>query len=272
MSDPVREGYFTPNGLRLHYRDWGDPAGRPIVLIHGTPSHSRIWDGFARAVCAAGAWRVIVPDRRGQGESSWASDYSLERYTEDLVALADHLRLTSFCLVGLSAGGRVAYAYAAAHAEQVERLVIVDRGPPRTLAGPAPAAARRASESFGDLEEAVAAFSIAYPLTPAAAMREAVRHALLRGHDGRWTWRHDPAVTQGIALAPEAEWALLARIECPTLLIRGSESTTLVRETAGRMVAVIPRCELVEIVGSGHLVPLDKPEAFASAALRFLQS
>lgn len=274
MSDFVRERLFTANGLRLHVREWGDEAGRSIVLLHGIRSNARVWDAFARELGGTGKWRVIVPDLRGHGESAWASEYGIPRYVDDLVALTDAMDLSSFPLVGLSLGGRIAYSYAAANPEPVERLVITDIGPPRSSAAVTPGVSSAAQdEGFIEPEDAIALSASSYPLTPVAALREHVAYSLLKRDDGRWTWRHDPAVQRpaSSAQAPDVEWALLRRVMCPTLLIRGSESKTLARGTAERMVREIPHCELTEIEGSGHLVPLDKPEAFAAATSSFLE-
>ena len=234
LSDFVRERFFTANGLRLHVREWGDEAGRSIVLLHGIRSNARIWDGFARELGATGKWRVIVPDLRGHGESAWAPEYGILRYVDDLVALADAMDLSSFPLVGLSLGGRTAYSYAAANSARVERLVIADTGPPASAAVTPQVSPPARDEAFDNPEDAVALSVSFYPLTPVVALREHVAYSLLKRDDGRWTWRHDPAVQRSTssAQAPDVEWALLRRVMCPTLLIRGSESKTLARETA----------------------------------------
>ena len=130
---PVRDEYALLNGLRFHYRDWGDPAGRPLVLLHGYTGHSRSWDSFAAAM--TGSYRVLALDQRGHGESEWTEDYSPEAMVSDVAAFVKALRLTSFDLLGLSMGGRNAYAYAATQPAGLERLVIVDIGPEIVASG-----------------------------------------------------------------------------------------------------------------------------------------
>src|SRR5438552_915067 len=58
-------------GLALHYRDWGG-AGRPIVLLHGLASSSRIFDLLAPLLRPYG--RVVALDARGHGESAKPDD------------------------------------------------------------------------------------------------------------------------------------------------------------------------------------------------------
>ena len=52
------------DGLRFHYRDWGDPAAPPVVLLHAYLQHARTWDTVARAL--ADRFRVLALDQRGK--------------------------------------------------------------------------------------------------------------------------------------------------------------------------------------------------------------
>ncbi len=268
----VTDRFVTLNGLRFHYRDWGDPTAPPLVLLHGVTGHARTWDTFAAAM--ASRYRVLSLDQRGHGESDWADDYAPERRVEDLAAFASELSLQEFSLLGLSMGGICAYGYAAKYPERLRKLVIVDIAPELETSG-----MRRIGEGFAqrnefdDPEEAVAQSRAANPLAPVDAVRHRVLNNLKQRDDGRWTWRHDPnvsGVARGPRLDPEPVWASLRAITCPTLLIRGAESDLLGRAAAERMTREIPNCTLVEVPGAGHSVPLDNPAGFLSAAGAFL--
>jgi esterase len=69
----------------------------------------------------------------------------------------------------------------------------------------------------------------------------------------------------------EERWAMLARITCPTLLIRGADRDLLSGETAERMARTIPNCRLVEVAGSNHPVPFDNPQGFRRVVDEFLE-
>lgn len=261
------------NGLRFHYREWGDADARPLVLLHGFTGHARSWDTFAAAMCDR--FRVLALDRRGHGESDWAFDYRAERMVEDVDAFQRELGLKGFALLGLSMGGRNAYMYAALHPEEVERLVIVDIGPEVLAAGSARIQQGvEAPDVFDDPEEAVRAARIANPRPPEDEHRRRVLNNLTQRDDGRWTWRYDKALRMPGGRPPrpdpETVWPLLARITCPTLLVCGAESDILSPETATRMVRAIPNCRLVEVAGAGHSVPLDNPDGFLAAVRPFL--
>jgi pimeloyl-ACP methyl ester carboxylesterase len=271
-STEVQDATIELNGLRFHYRDWGNTDAQPLLLLHGFTGHARTWDTFAAAM--RDRYRVLALDQRGHGETEWASDYAPERSVEDIDAFVTALGLKQFALLGLSMGGRNAYAYAALHPEEVERLVIVDIGPEIV-----PAGAERiqqgvqANDIFDDPEDAVRAARAANPRPPDAELRHRILNNLKQTADGRWTWRYDKALRSGgrpPRPGPETIWPLLSRMTAPTLLVRGAESDVLSRETAARMVQVIPNCRLIEVPDSGHSVPLDNPRGFLAAVQPFL--
>src|SRR4051794_8972717 len=92
-----RDAFITLGGLRVHYRDWGDRAGPPLVLLHAYMQHAHTWDTFARAMAVR--FRVLALDQRGCGESDWAADYHESRLVGDLAAFIDALGLERCALV-----------------------------------------------------------------------------------------------------------------------------------------------------------------------------
>jgi pimeloyl-ACP methyl ester carboxylesterase len=264
------------NGLRFHYRDWGNADAQALVCLHGFTGHARSWDTFAQAM--RDGYHVLALDQRGHGETEWATDYHPTRRVEDMEAFVEALGLNRFVLLGLSMGGRCAFNYAARHPERVERLVIVDIAPEADARG----AGRinqglSARDVFGDPEEAVAAARQANPRPPESELRSRVLNNLMQRPDGTWTFRYDVALRNaaGARVMPTREeidrdWASLANITSPTLLVRGAESDILSPEHAQRMVSSIPNCRLIEVQASGHSVPLDNPSGFIEAVRTFL--
>lgn len=268
----VQDKTVTLNGLRFHYRDWGNEGVPPLLLLHGYTGHARSWDGFAETV--RDRYHVMALDQRGHGETEWATDYAPERMVEDIDAFVQQLGIAPFALLGLSMGGRNAYTYTALHPQTVERLVIVDIGPEIVAAGSARLAAGvQTADVFDSPEEAFQQARAANPRPPDDVLRHRITHNLMPTDDGRFTWRWDKALRTGDRLPrPDATaaWALLPRITCPTLLVRGAESDVLGTDTADRMVREIPNCRLITVPESGHSVPLDNPQEFAQAVATFL--
>jgi pimeloyl-ACP methyl ester carboxylesterase len=273
VEAPVQDKTITLNGLRFHYRDWGNDGAQPLVLLHGLSSHAHSWDRFATAMQEE--FHILAPDQRGHGETDWADDYFADRMVEDVDAFVTTLGLERIALLGLSMGGRNAYMYAALHPNVVERLVIVDIGPePSPLGRDRIRRRAQAQDVFDTPEEAFTLARAANPRPADDDLRARTLHGLIQRPDGRWTLRYDPAlrsVDRPVRRPdPSVLWPLLPKITAPTLLIRGSASDVLSEETAARMTREIPNCTLVEIADSGHSVPLDRPAEFLEAARAFL--
>jgi pimeloyl-ACP methyl ester carboxylesterase len=122
----------TRDGAQLFYNDWG--AGRPVVLIHGWPLDSDMWEYQATTLAQHGL-RVIAYDRRGFGRSSqpWTG-YDYDTLSDDLAAVLDHLDLRQATLVGFSMGGGEVARYLARHgAGRVARAALVSAVTPFLL-------------------------------------------------------------------------------------------------------------------------------------------
>ena len=111
------------NGIRMHYVIGG--KGDPVVLLHGWPQTWYEWHKVMPAL--AKNYTVIVPDIRGLGDSSKpASGYDGNTTAEDIHQLVTQLGFNDIFLVGHDLGAFVSYSYAAAHPNEVSRLVILD--------------------------------------------------------------------------------------------------------------------------------------------------
>jgi pimeloyl-ACP methyl ester carboxylesterase len=111
------------NGVQIHYVIGGQ--GKPIVLLHGWPQTWYEWRHVMPAL--AKNYTVIVPDLRGLGDSSKpVTGYDGKTTAEDIYQLVSQLGFKNIFLVGHDFGVQVAYSYAAAHPNEVKRLVILD--------------------------------------------------------------------------------------------------------------------------------------------------
>lgn len=272
----VMDELIEMRGLRFHYRDWAPQrAGAPdLVLLHGFTGHARSWDAFAEAM--TDRYRVLALDQRGHGETAWApaDKYGALEMVDDLAAFVAALKLQRFALLGLSMGGNVAIHYGGRRPPELSRLVIVDIAPEIVPAG----AQRiqtgvRSSDVFESREAAFAAARAGNSTPPEAHHRYRVDHGLMRTEDGRWTYRYDRALrspTTVRARDPEAGWRAVEAISVPTLLIRGERSDVLSPELAERMLKANANISMTTVAGSGHSVPLDKPDGFLAACREFL--
>lgn len=271
-SPLVMEHALSINGLTLQYRDWGDPQLPPLLVLHGLGAHAHSWDHVAAAL--ADHYRIIVPDLRGHGRSSWAPAYTWQLFLEDALNLITAIGLPQVAVCGHSLGGRVAYMLASRHPEYITRLIIAEatplEPPSDDRSGPAPAPD---IERYSTIEEALAEVYRRQPYADKPTLRHEVEHGLMLDADGRWTWRMDPALQTAwwrgqLSPGPALEWPALARIRCPSVVMYGVHSIPF--ERAAAVARAIPGGQLVALPAAAHDLPNEDPAGFISALRAFL--
>lgn len=112
------------DGRVLSYAEYGDPAGVPVVGLHGLPG-SRLMLKVAEPAAHNRGIRLIAPERPGYGSSSALRPASVAQYAADVAALADALKLPSFAILGVSGGGPYALACASQLAARVSLALLI---------------------------------------------------------------------------------------------------------------------------------------------------
>ncbi|MEO3791535.1 alpha/beta fold hydrolase [Nonomuraea sp. B10E15] len=124
------------NGIRLVYREEGDPSAPALLLLHGRTADHNDWNGITQHFAARR--HVLALDLRGHGASDRPGEYPLPAMAEDVAGLLDHLGIERATVVGHSLGGVVACLLAMSRPERVERLVLEDPPQPYPLENRAP--------------------------------------------------------------------------------------------------------------------------------------
>ena len=264
-------------GMRFHYVDWGTQGLPPVLFLHGGGLNVHTWD----LVCAAlkTERRCLALDQRGHGDSEWSPvmDYATESHVADLEAFVDHLGLERFVLVGMSLGGANALAWAGAHARRLAALVLVDVGPEVRQAGVRKIAAFTSEATPLDSVEEFVTRALAFnPRRDATLLRRSLLHNLRRTPDGKWIWKYDQR-HRGRSLDPAAverrrqlQWSSVAKVSCPTLVVRGAESDVFHDEDAERLARALSDGRWVKVAGAGHTVQGDNPAGLLVALREFL--
>jgi pimeloyl-ACP methyl ester carboxylesterase len=275
--------FYTSQGLRLHYADWGNDTAPPVILLHGGRDHCRSWDRLARAL--QGDFHVIAADLRGHGDSDWAmgSSYSLADHIYDLTRLTEATAISKAMVVGHSFGGMISLAYAGTYPDRVSRLAILDG----TFLPPAPSRPinEQMTRWIGELDRVSKAMPRHYRsikdaaarmternrrLTPELALHLAT-HGVKTNDDGTHSWKFDDyqRVRAPYRLTQDDYTTLWSRITCPTLLLCGRESGIPDPQTAGLLVH-FRQATVKTLDGAGHWIQHDKhDEVLAELRLLF---
>lgn len=291
MSDPF-EGLKTAsvNGVSLAYREVG--SGEPVVLVHGSSSDLRTWDGQLPALGAR--HRAIAYSRRyarPNADIEDGVDDQMLPHVEDLAGFLAALDIPAAHLVGHSWGGFVALLTAIRHPERVRSLVLMEppvislfvSTPPRppeilrllvrrpstalaiiqfgaTAFGPARKAYLR-----GDDEAGMAAFGRGV-LGKASfdALPEARRQQVW---ENRAT---DRAQILGAGFPPLGEDEVRG-VTAPVLLMRGDKSPAMFHRLMDRLGELLPSAERAVIEGASHMMQEENPLLFNETILGFLE-
>ena len=270
-SQPAAK-HLTINGLRLRYLEWGRPDALPVICVHGYTSSAEAFNALARRIQDRA--HIIAMDVRGHGESAWSQDdaYQYADQAGDLAALVDQLGIGRFVLIGTSMGGVIAMVYASQYADRLRGLVLNDIGPDvEAGSGRITGLVRSRPADFASLDEAMQYRREISPITAARPLEdqeETARGVLSERPDGRWAWKMDPAyieqrVKRGAPARPPL-WPVLETLPCATQIVWGTDSDVLSEAQAKRMVAALPRGELVSVPGVGHAPTLVEPPVLAA--------
>ena len=270
-SQPAAK-HLTINGLRLRYLEWGRPDALPVVCVHGYTSSAEAFNALARRIQDRA--HIIAMDVRGHGESAWSQDdaYQYADQAGDLAALVDQLGIGRFVLIGTSMGGVIAIVYTSQYADRLRGLVLNDIGPDvEAGSGRITGLVRSRPADFASLDEAMQYRREISPITAARPLEdqeETARGVLSERPDGRWAWKMDPAyIEQRIKQGPPKRpplWPVLETLPCATQIVWGTDSDVLSEAQAKRMVAALPRGELVSVPGVGHAPTLVEPPVLAA--------
>jgi len=288
----IEHGYAPGDGVRLHYARAG--VGPLMLFCHGFPE---FWYAWRRQLMEFGRdHTAVAPDLRGFNLSDKPADpkaYRMDRLVADLKALAGHFGAQRFTLVGHDWGGALAWSFALAHPEMVERLVVLNAPHPVPFARAMAAdpAQQRASAYFRrfrtpGVEAELAAdefrrlwrFAFA-EVSDAPAFSAADRRRYLEawGRPGALTgmlnWYRATPLRPPAADGSDGPPALDAAqfvVKVPTLVVWGLRDRALLPPLLDGLEAHVPDLRIHRIADAGHWLVHERPVEVDRAIRGFL--
>ena len=254
------------------FREAGSGPG--VVCLHSNASSSSQWRGLMELLAAR--FHVLAPDTYGAGKSPpWPQGRKVA--LRDEVALLDPVFARAgerFSLVGHSYGGGIALIGALAHRQRLRSVALyeptlfalVERESPNDVDGIRNAvAAAMAALGRGDASTAARCF-IDFWMEPGAfdRMPERVQAASAEAVRNIQGWKE---ALFGEPTPAEA----FAALDVPVLLMVGSKSPLSSRAVARRLGRLLPRAELAELEGLGHMGPITHPDVVNQRIRAFLE-
>jgi pimeloyl-ACP methyl ester carboxylesterase len=271
----------TANGIQIEYETFGNPSGRPLLLIFGLGAQMILWDDDLLKDLAERGHYVIRFDNRDVGLSTKFEEagvpdlmetfgkimrgeeirppYTLDDMADDAVGLLDALGIPKAHICGMSMGGMIAQTIAIRHPSRVLSLISIysTTGNPKVpqpkleviglLIAPPP------KEREANVEHMLRVFkTIAGPGFPLD--EKWTRKVLAESYDRCF---YPPGmVRQLVAILTQGNREpALTSVKVPTLVVHGTSDPLVLVEGGKNTAKAIPGAQLMLIEGMGHDLP-----------------
>jgi pimeloyl-ACP methyl ester carboxylesterase len=268
--EAMKKTVQLPDGENLAYLTMGDPAGAPVVLIHGYTDSARDWLPLIPHLSKG--FRLIMVDLRGHGRSGKPDCcYTLPDFAYDIVLLLDSLGVRKADLVGHSLGSLIVQIFAEYWPERTGRVVLISStgGPPQN------APSRKPEFDFASqirqLHEPLdpdSKFMIAWWDSPTPVDPEFIRRQ--RQDAAAIPLRVWLAVLDQALADPSDLQRTLPRLTAPALLIWGSADPIMEPAVRTTLRKALPHAQVKIFPGLGHNPFWEDPAGCAAVINAFL--
>jgi pimeloyl-ACP methyl ester carboxylesterase len=267
------EKYVRLDGVSLHYEQEG--LGRPVVLLHGFPTHSHIWRNIVPGLTYG--YTLYSLDLMGSGlsEKPQNQTYSIDTHVSQVGKLIEEFHLDNAILVGHGVGAAVATVYAVRNPGKVRKLVVMN----------APLYPGYSATGLGLLKLPLVGGMFTNDwflqrtlrggvIKPEASMPDSVMDNYLQ------PYRDDPGARAALLkqvkeldLDPVLEKEVvpnLAKLQVPTLVVWGADDPYVPLDLGKRLDAELPNNEFPVILRTAHYELEERPEEVRAIIKEFL--
>ncbi len=273
--------FLTRGNARIYYEEVGH--GDPVILIHGLVENASYWSicGVAGRL-ADSNFRVISMDMRGHGRTEVVKEpfgFDVETVGEDILALAEHLGLGRFHLVGHSTGGFASCRLAMKESGRFATLILTNTSS-ATSSISDPVKIRKFLEAFArsfekNTWDQILAFVKKNNEPLFRGIVESDRADELLGLFRTIMELNDrqtiAAFVRSFFTDPDPRVEGLRGIRCPVLVIWGDKDD-LFAGPSKLMAKEIPGARAIEYKGIGHITALESPERLAADLIDFMKA
>ncbi len=253
--------------MELYYKAYGE--GYPLIILHGLFGSLENWQTLSRAW--AKCYQVFAIDQRNHGHSPHSPIMDYATMAEDLREFMQRQHLSSAYVLGHSMGGKTAMQFALTYPDKVDKLIVVDIAPKayppqhdnilNALRSVEPGAFEKRKEVDAALARKL----------PDVALRQFLLKNLERDETGALRWGIDlAAIERNYPHLVQPVHGTHARLEKPTLFIRGERSGYIQDADMPAIRGLFPYSRLATLPGVGHWVHVEARRRFARLVLTFL--
>lgn len=265
------EGFVEAGETKIHYLHWGH-GPETILALHGVSSLAYAWKAIGENL--SNEYRFIAIDQRGHGDSGKPKDgYTVSLYCKDILGFINALSLEKIILLGHSMGGRNATVFAAEYPDRVSKLIVEEfgYGIPKSIYNTIEVLVLNNPENFESEQEVFEHFKARSPFYRDDATWNRIRNAFFETERGlRWKYDRN-AIAKTLKNLYIDLIPYLKAIKCPTLFIRGEDSTIFTREALIQTLRFNKNFEAQLVSKSTHFLQDENPEEFLEKIREFLK-
>ncbi len=261
-------------GMNIFYLTAGNPENPPLVLLHGWPSSSALWDKIIPGLSKD--FFVIAPDLPGHGQSDKPEDqnYDLNFLRTFILDFYDALGLDRASLAAHDLGGMAGLSFAVHHRDRLDKFIIMNTSPFSNWHW-------LLSLTISLLKQPWSTRFFLIPLVfkqvlgPGFFNSKLLTPELVKKFQAPWVADRQgkTAFSQTIAVPPEQMTESpesLAKINCPTLILWGKKDRFFPYGLAKKLNGILPNAQRVGIDNAGHFLQEEQPKKITQAIRSFL--
>jgi pimeloyl-ACP methyl ester carboxylesterase len=277
MAYEHRTGRVNSGDVTLFYRVFGKQGATPILILHGSNFYDSV-DWIEVASALATDREVVVPDRRGWGDSTWSpsKDNSLDALIDDMLAVMGAMKWPKAIVMGHSGAGPTIISFAVNFPQMTDKLILVDSQMNREESARTGKSVGNPPYIYESVEAAMEKHKFSNP--PRFSWdRQRAEQSLVKVEKG-FMLKRDPdggnrqPIGEGAALPrrPVREmWDELAMVKVPMIVVRGNRSSRYPAATVERLTKNYPHIPQF-VVDSEHDVAGQAREALIGHVQKFI--
>lgn len=252
--------------VKLAFDEFGDPAGRPLIILHGFFASSRNWRQVAQRLAVR--FHVYVPDMRNHGASPHHPLMDYPSMTADVLQFMDDNGLNTANLLGHSMGGKIAMWLALTHPERIDKLIVADIAPVSYQHNFDNTVSALKELPLAEISNRKQAETLLASRIPELSYRQFLLQNLIL-KDGKYCWRVDLDIFErmgpNIAAFPAADH--LAPFNGRAVFIAGGDSAFVKPEDINLL---FPTAAFSTVANAGHWLHVQQPDQFIALVEKFL--
>jgi pimeloyl-ACP methyl ester carboxylesterase len=262
---PTLHTIDLPGRVRLQFAERGDPAGMPVIALHGVTDSWRSFEPVLPHLPAS--LHVYALTQRGHGDSGKPeTGYRPADFAADVAAFMDALRIERAVIVGHSMGSVNAMRFALDHPSRVRALVLAGTMP--FFGGHAELVSFHREQITPLIDPVAPEFArefqlgtIAQPVSAAFVATAVAESLKVPAHV--WRGAFDGFMGDDFS-------ARLPQIDVPTLIVWGRHDAFCTEAAQHALRAALPSARLIEYADAGHAMHWEEPRRFARDLAEFV--